>query len=623
LIGVFILLMSSTVFMGIEKERTDSENPNNENYQYYPSPLIPGYPYSGPGTYHEYTSKEDIAREWENYSHVQTTDDWALDTARPESEGLYTTTRLSSGGIGATPNGGVYPYTSYSTNSGSKLGFSTGGAKDINNFRENIRNNYLPLPTDVTYEGLFYDYYFDTGMEEPTSELFYPSYSCGITRDPFSSEEEYYMSVGLKSGMRQEDFQRKDLNVVVVLDISGSMGSSFSQYYYDQFGNNQALNPDDMNKTKMEVATESVVTMLDHLYPTDRFGLVLFNNDGYLARPLNYLYETELDTLKAHILNITDFGGTHMSAGMHLGTTLFENYTGVDQSEYENRIIFLTDAQPNIGVTNKDGLYGMVERNAENKTYTTFIGIGVDFNTELTEHITKVRGANYYSVHSPDQFIERMDEGFDYMVTPLIFGLNLVLTAPGYEIEVVYGSPEADQATGEIMRVNTLFPSRTVDGQTKGGLVLLKLSKTAPVSEMVLAVTYENRQGIVSSHEKTFSMSDNSPEYFENSGIRKGVLLSRYADLLKNWLVDEREAQKEDKDVIPSVTEDNGIVVPSPTHMLNEWERQSMPLRVSEEYRSLFEDFAEYFQKEMEAIGDDTLSTEYDVLTYLINYQST
>ena len=42
------------------------------------------------------------------------------------------------------------------------LGFAVGGAKDINNFRENIRNGYLPLPTDITYEGLFYDYYFET-----------------------------------------------------------------------------------------------------------------------------------------------------------------------------------------------------------------------------------------------------------------------------------------------------------------------------------------------------------------------------------------------------------------------------------------------------------------------------
>lgn len=42
------------------------------------------------------------------------------------------------------------------------IGFSVGGAKDINDFRENIRNNYLPIVTDLSYEGLFYDYFFDT-----------------------------------------------------------------------------------------------------------------------------------------------------------------------------------------------------------------------------------------------------------------------------------------------------------------------------------------------------------------------------------------------------------------------------------------------------------------------------
>jgi Ca-activated chloride channel family protein len=42
------------------------------------------------------------------------------------------------------------------------LGYSVGGAKDINNFRKNIEHNYLPLTTDITYEGLFYDYYFNT-----------------------------------------------------------------------------------------------------------------------------------------------------------------------------------------------------------------------------------------------------------------------------------------------------------------------------------------------------------------------------------------------------------------------------------------------------------------------------
>ena len=47
----------------------------------------------------------------------------------------------------------------------SEIGFSIGGAKDINNFRENIKNGYFPIYTDITYNGLFYNYYFDTGKK--------------------------------------------------------------------------------------------------------------------------------------------------------------------------------------------------------------------------------------------------------------------------------------------------------------------------------------------------------------------------------------------------------------------------------------------------------------------------
>jgi Ca-activated chloride channel family protein len=98
----------------------------------------------------------------------------------------------------------------------------------------------------------------------------------------------------------------------------------------------------------------------------------------------------------------------------------------------------------------------------------------VDFNTELVEKITKIKGANYYSVHSAGEFKERMDDEFDFMVTPLVFDLVLDLDAPGYEIEKVYGSPEADQATGEIMKVNTLFPSKAQEGQVKGEYLIMR-----------------------------------------------------------------------------------------------------------------------------------------------------
>jgi hypothetical protein len=119
------------------------------------------------------------------------------------------------------------------------IGFSVGGAKDVNNFRENIQNNYLPVITDLSYEGVFYDYFFDTGDQQQDNNkksLFYPSYSIAFTRNPFEEEHmnEYYMTVGLNSNLNEETFKRSPMNLLFCIDKSGSMDSPFDRYHYDQ-----------------------------------------------------------------------------------------------------------------------------------------------------------------------------------------------------------------------------------------------------------------------------------------------------------------------------------------------------------------------------------------------------
>ena len=37
---------------------------------------------------------------------------------------------------------------------------------------------------------------------------------------------------------------------------------------------------------------------------------------------------------------------------------------------------------------------------SEDHIYTTFIGLGLDFNINLINEIVKVRGSNYFAVHS-------------------------------------------------------------------------------------------------------------------------------------------------------------------------------------------------------------------------------
>jgi Ca-activated chloride channel family protein len=115
-------------------------------------------------------------------------------------------------------------------------------------------------------------------------------------------------------------------------------------------------------------------------------------------------------------------------------------------------------------------------------------------------------------------------------------------------------------------------------------------------------------------------LKDKEQDFYQNTGIRKAVLLSRYADLLKDWTIDERKALQRGETIVlvPVVTMERGIVVPV---MLGEWERQSVPLQVSEPYRKLFGVFGTYFQGERKAIGDDTLQQEEVLLDKLSKYE--
>lgn len=512
------------------------------------------------------------------------------------------------------------------SSSGGSLGFSTGGAKDINNFRENINNNYFPQYSSLTYEGLFYDYYFDTGKQETTDKLFSPSYTYAVSADPISGESEYYLSVGLNSGMKEEDFKRKKLNLTIVLDISGSMSSPFDSYYYDNTTSESELA--DKNKNKLQIANESIVNLIGHLNDDDRFGMVLFDGSAYLAKPLNLVGKTDMDAIKNHVLELTPQGSTNFEAGYKMGTSLYDAIEDYDPDEYENRIIFLTDAMPNVGNISEDSLLGLTTKNSTNKIYTTFIGIGVDFNTDLIENITKTRGANYYSVHSPKEFKTRMDDEFEYMVTPLVFNLQLNLESEGYKIEKVYGSPEANESTGELMKVNTLFPAKSTNEGTKGGLVLLKLKKISEDAELKLTTSYEDRNGKADKDTVSVTFEDKEPDFYQNSGIRKGIVLSRYANLIKNWLANEAVKESpEPIDIIPLpivITRETGIIVPDDQvylKLLSKWEQKSVPLQVSQEFKDLFKEFIPYFESEMESIGDDTMSKELEILEKLCNYQ--
>jgi len=505
------------------------------------------------------------------------------------------------------------------------MGFSTGGAKDTNNFRENIKNGYFPISTDITYNGLFYDYYFDTGEKTESKYLFSPSYSLAISKDPISLKNEYYMTVGLNSNIKQSDFKRKKLNLVVVLDISGSMSSPFYSYYYDRFSKDKKdrVESDDYKKSKMEIANESVNILIDQLKAYDRLGIVLFDDQAKIFKQIKLVSEMDIKKTKKKISEIRVMGGTNLEAGYTTGTKLLEKFKDSKKSEYENRIILITDAMPNFGTTSTKGLLSYIEDNSKMGIYTTFIGVGVDFNTKLIEEISDVQGANYYSVHNSKEFKERMGEQFEFMVTPLVFDLNLNLRSDDYAIEMVYGTDSANGLKGSLMKVNTLFPSKTSEtGEVKGGVVLVKLKEKNEMKngELKLEVSYKDRNGKEYKNNQIINFNKNkTEEFYENSGIRKAIVLTRYVNALKSWILYERSSNK-----VFMIETSKGIFDITYTELeimkiLGEHERMSVELKISEVYKEILKNIKEYILKENKEIKDDTFDKEIEILDLLIN----
>jgi len=501
-----------------------------------------------------------------------------------------------------------------------KIGLAVGGAKDTDNFIENIKRGYLPKIDALTYEGTYYQHYFDTGLRGECTSLFCPSYAKAVTRDIYTGDKYYYLSVGLNSGIDERDFKRKDLNLVVVLDISGSMGSQFDRYYYDKKKRSRSD-----SKSKIQIANESIVAMLEHLKADDRLGVVLFDNNAYPVKPLRKVAYTDMKAIKKHILALRDRGGTNWSAGYRAGLKYFDR---IKKKGYENRIIFITDAMPNSGELNKDRLFGMAKKASKRGIHTTFIGVGVDFNANLVEYVSKTKGANYYSVHSSKEFKKRMDKEFDYMVTPLVYDLELKLASRGYKIDAVYGSPQAALATGSIMKVNTLFPSASDGRRSKGGIILLRLKKTGNAEDIRLSVSYKDTRGkkYHNSQKVNFSRQRLLEEngYYDNKGIRKAILLAEYVTLMKNWIIDARAGCNDKVEYLyqPPIRIMQRCMIYPPVRpiykKLKTWERRSCKLQVSQGYQKIFSLFRRHYTYEMKQLRDKSLNKELKVLNRLL-----
>eukprot|EP01084_Bolivina_argentea_P014602 27284_1 len=111
---------------------------------------------------------------------------------------------------------------------------SVNGAKDTKNFRQCIKYGIVPRMKSITSESIFYDYYFGENENKNVNEHWARNKIFDDSHHDHINDFTYYISVGLESNMREDSFVRDPLNVMIILDISGSMNACFDSDKCDQ-----------------------------------------------------------------------------------------------------------------------------------------------------------------------------------------------------------------------------------------------------------------------------------------------------------------------------------------------------------------------------------------------------
>lgn len=336
-----------------------------------------------------------------------------------------------------------------------------GGAQDINHFRGEAEAQRMPLPDTLTPEGLMGGYDLQIPGKEACARVLCVTGEAMRANLPQSPADKVLVGLGFDSGVDAGTWKRAPLNLVAVVDKSGSMQGG-----------------------PLMRVRESLHQILEQLRPGDQLSIVLYGDRSY-----RHLEPTVVGDKRAAIRLAIDAiesaGSTNMEAGLKVGyETAFASKDGF---KGVTRVMLFTDEQPNVGRTDAASFMGMAREASLKGIGLTTIGVGTQFDAPLATKVSNVRGGNLYFLRDKADVETVFAAKLDTMVSELAYDLTLtVKPRPGYRISGVYGVPGDELKSGPDGAVSMTVPTAFLS--TEGGGLFVALAKgEAFLPEPVLA----------------------------------------------------------------------------------------------------------------------------------------
>lgn len=211
--------------------------------------------------------------------------------------------------------------------------------------RRELNRGHLPQVDSVRVEEMINYFDYTWPASDSREQPFKPTVT--VSDSPWG-EGRKLIHIGIK-GYELPVRQRPDVNLVLLLDVSGSM---------DQ--------PD-----KLPLAQKSMALLLDTLRPTDTVAIVVYAGAAGEVLPPTQVKDKE--TILQALNSLQPGGSTAGAEGIKLAYALAERSFRKDGV---NRILLATDGDFNVGITNPNELKGFVEREREKGVFLSFLGFG-------------------------------------------------------------------------------------------------------------------------------------------------------------------------------------------------------------------------------------------------------
>ncbi len=232
--------------------------------------------------------------------------------------------------------------------------------------------------------------------------------------------EDGYFLMTLRAPASLQDQPVLPKDVVLVIDTSGSMGGD-----------------------KIVQAKEALKTIINKLRPEDNFGLLQFNTD--VATFKNELIPANAANKKAaldYVEGLDAGGSTNIEAALNTGFAQLKNH----QANRPAYVIFLTDGEPTVGVTDTVGL--LKAASAANRVEARLFnfGVGYDVKTDLLDQLADAHHGSATYVE-PNENLELAVTGFYNKIEAPVL-TDVALDWGGLEVSRVYPEKIGDLFAG-------------------------------------------------------------------------------------------------------------------------------------------------------------------------------